>query len=269
MRKLMFLHLYLLSQSERSALSISLDRPRTLIVAGNQMGKSAIMKSLYEVFGAQPHKIDDSWKRANVATLLKISIDDDKFSILKNRSSISIFDINENRILETSNSSIFFKFLADLLDFRLVISDQNNNEATPPSAYLFAPYYIDQDKSWNVTWSSFVGLGSSDTKRLLAEYHLGLKSNAYFQARAKKESLKLRIRNLENHRKTLHQALQTIKDTLNQSSITFGFNIFKEEMHGLTKEANDLARKQDKFRQKTMALHEQRRLWARAVQFSL
>jgi hypothetical protein len=83
MRNLRFSKLYLLSQNERAGLEVSFsDRP-TLVRAPNQHGKSAILKSLYEAFGAQPHKIDDTWKRANVTSLVQFSIQDANYAILK------------------------------------------------------------------------------------------------------------------------------------------------------------------------------------------
>ena len=57
MAQMKFSTLSLLSQKERRGLQIDFSAPATVLVAGNGFGKSAILKSLYEVLGAKPHKI--------------------------------------------------------------------------------------------------------------------------------------------------------------------------------------------------------------------
>jgi ABC-type cobalamin/Fe3+-siderophores transport system ATPase subunit len=74
MVQMKFLKLSLLSQKERRALQIDLSAQRTVLVAGNGCGKSAILKSLYEAFGAKPHKVDVSWTDAAVTTLVEFKI---------------------------------------------------------------------------------------------------------------------------------------------------------------------------------------------------
>ena len=41
----------------------------------NGFGKSAVLKSLYNALGAEPHRIDAFWRRAQVETLLDFSVD--------------------------------------------------------------------------------------------------------------------------------------------------------------------------------------------------
>lgn len=156
MSNLRFLKLYLLSQNERAGLEISFSANPTLVRAPNNHGKSAILKSLYDVFGAQPHKIDASWKRANVTSLLEFKIDEERYSLLKASGSYSIFDSEGILLLTTHKvSEELAPFLADLFNFRLVMANKKDQIVIPPPAYIFSPFYVDQDQGWTKPWSSF------------------------------------------------------------------------------------------------------------------
>src|SRR6266852_3798145 len=74
MQKMKFLKLSLLSQREQRALQMEFAPDKTVLVAGNGFGKSAILKSLYETLGANPHKIDKSWTDARVTPCPRASI---------------------------------------------------------------------------------------------------------------------------------------------------------------------------------------------------
>ncbi len=73
-RRLKFLQLSLLSRKEQSGFQVGFTKPRTLLIAGNGFGKSAILKSLYETLGAKPHKVDKSWQKAYAADSGRINI---------------------------------------------------------------------------------------------------------------------------------------------------------------------------------------------------
>ena len=55
-----FNRVYLLSQEERRALTMEFNEGATVLRAGNGFGKSALLKSLYDTFGAEPHRIDQT-----------------------------------------------------------------------------------------------------------------------------------------------------------------------------------------------------------------
>ena len=83
MQNLRFSRLSLLSHNERRGLQVDFSKTKTVLVAGNGFGKSAVLKSLYDSFGARPHKIDKSWANAKVTSLLEFSISDSTYSIIK------------------------------------------------------------------------------------------------------------------------------------------------------------------------------------------
>ena len=103
MGKMKFLSLSLLSNVEQAAIRIPFAKPTTIIEGGNGFGKSALVKSLYDTFGAIPHKIDSTWKNAKVATLLHFSIDGKDFAAFKFSGVYSIYNSNGVRIIQTNS----------------------------------------------------------------------------------------------------------------------------------------------------------------------
>ena len=60
-------------------------------------------------------------------------------------------------------------FLAELLDYRIVVTTLRGNQTVPPPPqHFFLPFYIDQDKGWTENWSSFALL--SPGQRLAAQH---------------------------------------------------------------------------------------------------
>jgi hypothetical protein len=173
---LRFSRLCLLSQYERRAFTASFLSDKIVLLAPNGFGKSAVLKSLYDALGAEPHRIDSAWRGARVETLLQFTVDGVPYTILKGNERYAIFDRADKLLLRTTSvGRELTAFLAKLLDFQLEMVDKKDEVITPPPAYMFAPFYIDQDKSWGETWVSFKGLYLNNSKQTLAEYHSGQK----------------------------------------------------------------------------------------------
>ena len=125
MLQMKFSRLSLLSQKEQRGLQIDFALEQTVLVAGNGIGKSAILKSLYDALGAKPHKIDKSWTDAKVTSLLEFSLGKDKFAILKVGNNFTLYDYKQQVLINTSHvTSELGPYIADLLDFRLVLTDK-------------------------------------------------------------------------------------------------------------------------------------------------
>lgn len=154
-----FKAVYLLSQAEKRALSLAFAPGATVLRAGNGFGKSALLKSLYETFGAEPHRVDKSWRDANVASAVDFEIDGKPGTILKFAGTYSVFDGDGRKVFQTTSvTQQLAPYIAELLDFRLLMTDQRENVLVPPPAYAFAPFYVDQDKSWTAAWEPFRGM---------------------------------------------------------------------------------------------------------------
>lgn len=259
-----FLKLSLLSQKERRAYQLDLSAPRTVLVAGNGFGKSAILKSLYETFGAKPHKVDRSWIDAKVTSLVEFELDGVRHAALKHGDAFSLFDGDLNEIVNTSQVTAHLgPEIGRLLDFKLVLADKKEQVRTPPPSYAFAPFYVDQDRSWQKPWDSFRDLAMfSASAKALSEYHSGLRPNAYYEAKAERDLLSAEMTKIDAERKAVDQALLKIRESMPATPVDLDMDTFRGETDRLIAEAQTLHDEQVRYRAELAAVNEEYQLWA-------
>lgn len=262
MRMLRFSRLCLLSQHERLAFRASFPSEKIVLLAPNGFGKSAVLKSLYDALGAEPHKIDREWRTARVETLLQFTVDGVPYTILKGNERFAIFDGADKLLLRTTSiGKDLTAYLAKLLDFQLEMVDKKDEVITPPPAYMFAPFYIDQDRSWGEPWVSFRGIYLNNSKQTLAEYHSGLKPNAYYGAQTERNLLQKQRRELEAEREVFHQTMQNMQSLVSDVVLSFDLSDFQQESDELLEESRKLHAEQLDYRQKLSDIADERRLW--------
>ncbi|MFA5956126.1 hypothetical protein [Hyphomicrobium sp.] len=267
MKQLRFLSLCLLSRKEKAGFKINLDRPKTLLVGINHGGKSAVLKSLYSTLGAKPHKIDEKWRSAKVISLLEFEIDDAKFAIIRDGSRFSLFDAAKRRIFDTKHIvSELGPEIANLLDFRLILNKRAGELFVPPPAFAFAPYYVDQDQGWSRPWASFEDLRMvSRATKPLSEYHSGIRSNAYYIAKADKERWSVEKNKVASDRRVLEAAFLKVKNEVEAMPVTLTLADFEIEMAQLVSEMEKLENVQARFKQVIGRLAEERAIWSDEV----
>jgi hypothetical protein len=259
---LRFSSLYLLSQHERRGLSVRFNSLPTLIQGRNGFGKSAVVKSLYETFGAEPHRVDSSWRSARVSSVVEFAVDGKQYAILKTGGSYAVFDERQQLLIRTAAvTRELSPFLANLLDFQLVMNGHDDDVVIPPPAYIFAPFYIDQDQSWTKPWDSFTRMHLPDSKRVLADYHSGLRPNAYYEAKARQALLRSERTEIEAERRILDQTLRGMQTLVTDVVLSYDLQDFKEESNSLLEESNRLHNEQIRYRQHLSQIAEERRLW--------
>lgn len=262
MPNLRFSRLYLLSQNEQAGLEISFNRLPTIVRAPNNHGKSAVLKSLYDAFGAQPHKIDNSWKSANAISLVEFTIDGEEYAILKTAGSYSVFDAKKKPLITTSKvTDELGPFLANLLNFKLVMIDRDDRVRIPPPAYIFAPFYVDQDQGWIKSWASFSRMYLPDSARLLSEYHSGIRSNDYYEAVAERNRLRAALQEITTQRDATSEAIKKIREATSEITLSYDLSDFSRETDRLVANSQGLHNKQVSHREELAALNEEFQLW--------
>lgn len=256
-----FVGLFLLSQTERRALKVPLNGSRIVIQGGNGFGKSAIIKSIYETLGAIPLKIDSRWRQANVSSALVFELDGDRYTAVKALGMHALFDMNR-KLLFSGQQIVrdWSPLLAAFLGFKLIMSDREGEIAVPPPAYMFAPYYIDQDSGWNRPWASFQDLYLPETPRTLADYHSGIRPDAYYEAKAKLAVDRLALSDADAGVSTLRDAITQIQQIDEGASPTYDLGEFRSEVADLVSESEGLLNKQRSFRRDVTNLHEESHL---------
>lgn len=260
-KKLVLEEMLLLSLSEKRAKRITFDRRRTIIRGNNQTGKSCLIKSIYRTFGAEP-LVHPQWKKAGVSSLIRFTVDQVRYAILKQGSanSYSIFDVN-NELIDTFDSVTtgLAPFFANLLNFKIKLPNRDQKQITPPSNYLFLPFYIDQDKSWTSNWSGFKNLGQLPKWRdSIVHYHTGIKGNEWYETKGEADQVKEEIRKLTDEKGVLKNVLDNLREKLANVQFDISIDTFKQEISELLKVCAVLNTAQEKLKSSLVDLHNHR-----------
>jgi hypothetical protein len=145
------------------------------------------------------------------------------------------------------------------------MTDQREQVLVPPPAYAFAPFYLDQDKSWSSAWEPFRNMYLPRSAATLADYHSGLKPNAYYVAQAK-DRLAVGLRNAEVRLRGLIEAVEHLRAVEPETAIYFNLEDFEAETANWLAESARLFDQQLAHRAKLSELVDTRALWLAQIQ---
>lgn len=263
MRKLLLHRLLLASGREKTAKAVEFDPSMTVISGGNDMGKSSLIKSIFWCLGAEPAKWSKGWDNLDICAALTFSIDENAFTIVRHGRMFGIFDNNNRKVRTfTSVSKELGPYLADLVDFGLMLAPQNGSDpVVPPPAFYFLPSYIDQDKGWQETWSSFNNLGQFiKWKEDVATYHIGLYDNAYYPLNALLTTLKRDAEEPRRQASSLRRVMEQVRDKYAQLPVDFDVARYQRELDELVFSAREFAREEEQYR-RNISIFENQRLF--------
>ena len=260
MKKLKFRKLWLLSNQEKKARVEDFSNLTTAVVAGNEFGKSSLVKSLYATLGADPSRTPEPWKNAKVESLLEFEVDGEVFFMLRQAGRFAMFDAKQE-MTWTGNSVV--KALApkigELLDFEVTLKQKGGKNAVPPPAFCFLPFYVDQEKGWVDTWASFAGLEMvSNYKSDIARYHTGIRPKEYYRAKAKRDEATAERGELADERAALTKAKRRFREKREQIGIALDVGAFEDRIKALLKEQNALQKSYDAIRKDISELQARR-----------
>ncbi|MBH1920689.1 hypothetical protein [Serratia surfactantfaciens] len=198
MRSLTFQRLVLISDSKRLANQFLFQKRLNLITGkDNSIGKSTLAKSLLWSLGCDP-VFDEEWKSNDIKSILYFTINDKEYFSCRGSHSIILGAIGDEAQRYINITGDFSKDFSDLVNFKMKLPNRGDGYLeTPPPAYYFLPFYIDQIKSWSSPWNSFENLGQySNWKGSLIKYftgylkpeHFDIEENIYEYSEIKKES---------------------------------------------------------------------------------
>ncbi len=248
----------LLSLKEQKAKKVIFDLKRTIILGRNSTGKSCLIKSLYQTFGAEPQNIHPNWKEANAISLVHFTIDGEKYSIIKSNKIYCLFDSASVKLEQFNRVSELGNYIAKLLDFKILLPNRDGEIVTPPPAYLFLPYYADQDKSWTSNWSSFSKLYLPNAKLDIINYHTGIRPNQYYEAKNELGIVNDGIQVVEKDITIVRSLLKNLKEKLSQIDFSISIDDFQEEIKELLIACEELNKTQNKHKQALTLLYNQK-----------
>ncbi|MGV3581643.1 MAG: AAA family ATPase [Methylophilus sp.] len=256
MKNLRLISMLLVSHREKKARKIDFHPEVTVIQGENDTGKSSVIKSIQYVFGANPHKVHPNWKQADVAILLRFTLDGVIYSIYRHRNSFSLFDFDDKKIGTYSSVTLELSpILAKLFDFNLKLTDREGVSVVPPPAYLMLPFYIDQDGGWSDKWNSFANLGQfAYWKQRVTGYHYGTRPDKWYELEAKKKSLECNKAEPIRQMNSVQSVRARVYSDMSRVDFDIDVESFRNEIDRLLTECEVLKAAEVKFRNKKVEL---------------
>ncbi len=248
----------IISLREKKAKKISFNSDTTIIKGTNQVGKSSLIKSIYYTLGATPGLMHPNWIKSEPISLLNFEVDNKSYQVLR-------FDKKRFIVIDHIKNVMYFTFkefsayLNRVLDFQLIINNRSGEPETPPPAYLFLPFYIDQDKSWSKNWDSFSNLSQfSNWKKPLINYHTGIKGNAYYITKSELDKTKQELDETSKEIDALNKILKNLNKKLTEVNLSITVDDFNNEITQLLSECESLKIEQNKIKQKLVELYNEK-----------
>lgn len=248
MSNLKFNQLLILSNTLKSAGQFSFQANLNLITSvDNTVGKSTLVKVLFWSLGCEP-ALDAKWKSFDCKTILDFSINGKDYRIYRDKTSITFFDIiNKQTTNFEKVTGEFSKIFAGLVNFNFKIPNRNTEELeTPPPAYYFLPFYIDQRRSWNELWNGFENLLQyANFKTDLIKYDVGLISDRYFQVQEELYHKKKSADIVRSQILNIDTTFTVLKDYLPQKFFSIDQKVVDQITEQIEKELVELANEQE------------------------
>lgn len=255
MKEFKLKEMILLSMKERRSRRVSFDQKRTVMIGRNDTGKSVLLKSIYWTLGAEPHKLHSRWLGADPVSLISFTMDNIQYYALRQEKTFGLFD-HDRKLLSTfrriSDLSIA---LADLFGFHLQLRDKKGLIVVPPPAYLYMPFYMDQDASWQNNWNSFKNLYLPSTRTDVANYHTGIRPNEFYTVKNELGIVTGSIADIQKEIKLIKSLLSSLKAKINNISFSIDLETFQEEITSMLVSCQDLKEQQEKYKSKLSHLY--------------
>jgi hypothetical protein len=265
MKSLRFKKLWLVSETERAARSISFHPKMTLMVGKNHTGKSTILKHLFRTLGCDMKGKAVKWDNLAIS-VLEFELDEVLYTAYRRANVFALRDESQEKIFATTNYSEWAKHIASIFDFRLMLPTHQDKiaQATPP--YLFLPYYMDQDGSWLQQWNSFDKLSQfANWKKPVAAYVTGQRPNGYYVAKFKESLAKAAVNEVTQELNVIAGALSRVKRSLPKTTMRLDVSAFRNEIAELLRVATQLRNDQESLRKRTFELASQKQSLAEQV----
>ncbi|TKG94118.1 hypothetical protein EYV94_15320 [Puteibacter caeruleilacunae] len=123
----------------------------------------------------------------------------------------------------------------DLVNFKAVLTKRKSVEVeTPPPAYYFLPFYVDQTRSWSKAWDCFDKLGQYERwQSTIIKYHVGYLTAKYFEIAQEIAKRKLEFNELQDQINSYESVINTICEFIprgNETLVEDDFLVLTDEV---------------------------------------
>ncbi|KWV12930.1 hypothetical protein ATB53_04785 [Xanthomonas translucens] len=162
--------------------------------------------------------------------------------------------------------------LYDLLGAKLRLKNRSDKVVVPPPAFLFIPFYVDQDAGWNQPLTSFARLDQfASWQQDVVNFHVGVTGAEYFEAlEAQADATAARVepaKQLEGLKSLQKRAQETVLEDIDME---IDPDVFAEEiervvglLQGLVEMREEVRAKLSKLTQRRLELEAQKEILER------
>ena len=250
MTSLKFRRLVLVSDTIKSANQFTFQKRFNLITGkNNSIGKSSLLKNLFWAIGCEPD-FDQNWKSLDCKALLEFSIAGRFYTVVRSNDVIVLGEKGESYNKYFKISGKYSELISSIVGFKAKLPSRADKPdlETPPPAYYFLPFYIDQLKSWTSPWDSFINLGHyASWKPTIVKYHTGYLTPQHFEIEDQIFELKHQKLEADEEVKRINTALDIVEKYVPKSNLAITKDEFDLITAEVEQELGDLAKKQEEL----------------------
>jgi len=253
MKVVYFKSLLLLSDVLKKSRLIEFGNVTVVTGDRNTTGKSSILKSLYYTLGANV-VFEDEWLPLEVKSILTFSYEDRIYTAFRDGSRIAFFDSEENILVSTDSiTTELAPFVSKTFEFNLpLVHSSTNQELQAIPAFLYLPFYVDQDQGWSSYFMSFKGLQMfSRWQGAFKNYHTGIRPKEFY---AIGNQIKIEQKNesdLGQEAAILTKTKQRVEESLNSPIVVLDIEELRRQLQPLLDEYNLLNQIENDIRVKS------------------
>jgi hypothetical protein len=217
MPNLVFKRLTITSDTQKSANQFTFQSRFNLITGDdNSLGKSTLAKMLFWSLGCDP-ELDTTWHGFDVRAVVEFNVGNAAFEVGRYGDSMFLRasgDMWKHYPKITGEYSTAF---ANLVGFRALLPNRQDSTRleTPPPAFYFLPFYVDQQRSWTRAWDSFPKLEQyAKWHKTIIQYHTGYLLPAFFELEEQIAESSLVKKAAEAEVRKIETAIEVVKEYL-------------------------------------------------------
>lgn len=250
MPNLIFKRLLILSNSSKKANQFEFKKTYNLITAiENSVGKSTLVKMLYWGLGCEPY-LDTNWRSTDSKIIVDFEIDGSNYSVKRYDNQISLKGDGFEKKSYDKITGDYSEDLAKILNFKALLSNRSEDSIeTPPPAFYFLPFYIDQKKSWSTAWNNFDKLQQyANWTSTIIKYHVGLLPERHFELEKSKSEKKIFKKDLKAVVEKIQTTLEVVNDYIPKiSAATTSSERFQKMTLEIENDLKNLQENQEKL----------------------
>ncbi len=265
MSNLVFKRLVIASDTQKSANLFNF-QPRFNLITGNDnsLGKSTLAKLLFWTLGGDPD-LDITWQSFDVRSMVDFNIGNSTYQIGRYANSMFLKYPNGKWLRFPKITGDYSEAFAEIVGFGALLPNRNDTTKleTPPPAFYFLPFYVDQQRSWSEAWHSFQHLEQySRWQKTIIQYHTGYLLPEFFEIEENIAHSNVERKTAEAEVKKIETAIAVVKAYIPTAIKTVALTT--AEFDALSAEVNvDIAKLQEKQEDllRTIAGHQTERLY--------